>query len=293
MFIESEHAYIKFLEFPVWEMCKDKLALSGENIMLTPENFPVPKTGFREFKNTLLHDDGIIFQDQMLKIEYKSMYKGPEVKIAIQFVSTSGNLTIRRANIEQIEGLKMTMSPIKVAEHPQLMMTGVCTGIVNKPPVIMMKYTQNAQERSLEFCLPIFIHKFLNPLALEESKHRAFWHEYSTTNNASMFKLDEFIPNPAGPGVPINEVMNKIGSLLGGGLRIKANAWPNQENCKQVWGSAQYCYKPEGEIVQLPFLIEAEGYEEFPEHIRLGIRAGGSPFIAQSFFQILLLFLQT
>lgn len=104
LFIEAEAAIIKFVESPLLSVCRDKLALEGENIMLTPPNMPVPSTGVKEWKNTLLSDGGIIYQDQMMHIEYKSDFQGPAVKIALQFVTRSGPITIRRANIEKSEG---------------------------------------------------------------------------------------------------------------------------------------------------------------------------------------------
>ena len=135
----------------------------------------------------------------MIHIEYKSDFQGPAVKIALQFVTRSGPLTIRRANIEKSEGLKMNLSPVKLAEHPQLLITAVCSGVVNFSPQLCIKYTQNAQEKSLEFALPIFVHKFLVPHNIPESNYRNFYNEYSTTTNQSIFKLDEFVANPAPP----------------------------------------------------------------------------------------------
>lgn len=228
-----------------------------------------------------------------MHIEYKSDYQGPNVRIAIQFVTKSGPLTIRRAIIVKSEGLKMNLSPIKLAEHPQLMITAVCTGIVNAPSVIQIKYTQNAQERSLDFSLPIFVHKFMQPHNIPEDNYRQFYDEYSSTENPSIFKLDEFIPNPAPPNVPLSQVLQKFGSLFGGGLKIKANAWPNSQNIKQVWGTSQYCYKPENDMVMLPILVEVEAYEECTDTLRLSIRAGGSPFLVQALYQIIMYFVAT
>lgn len=187
----------------------------------------------------------------------------------------------------------MNLSPVKLAEHPQLLITAVCSGVVNFPPSLCIKYTQNAQERSLDFSLPIFVHKFLVPHNIPESNFRNFYNEYSATTNPSIFKLDEFITNPAPPNVPLSDVLKKFGSLLGGGLHVKANAWPNPQNVKQVWGTAQYCYKPENEVINLPVLIEIEAYEEDPSTLRMSIRAGGSPFIIQALYQIVLFFVQT
>jgi len=184
-----------------------------------------------------------------MEIQYHSDYSGAEVKIAMQFVSKSGTLNIRRANIEKVEGLKLKLAPIVVKEHPQLQITGTCTGIVNKPPVIMIKYTQFAQERSLEFSLPIFVHKFLQPHPIERGQYDHIYDEYSKTANPNIFKLDELIQNPSPPIVPLKDVIIKMGGLIGQGLRIHANAHPNPQHPSLVWGTAQYSYKPEGEVV--------------------------------------------
>jgi len=74
---------------------------------------------------------------------------------------------------------------------------------------------------------------------------------------------------------------------------VNANAFPNQSQCSQVWGSAQYVYKPEGNEVRLPLMVEIEAYDDCPEQLRFSLRCGGSPFLAQAFYQIFLMLLES
>jgi len=149
-------------------------------------------------------------------IQYDSMFESAtEFKVILQFSSKTGPITIRRANIELSEGVKLKLDPVKmINDNPQLLITGSCIGIVNKPPLLSIKFNQDAQERALEFSLPIFVHKFLSPLQMEEENYRAFYEKYSSSEDAGIFKLDEFIKTPGiAQGVSLKDVMMKIGNL--------------------------------------------------------------------------------
>lgn len=271
--------------------------MQGENIMLTPDNFPVPKTGFKEIRANLIGNKGVIYQDQWVQVQYDSKFNlnrdDPECgdfKIIMQFTSNSGPITIRRANVLSSEGCNLKLHPIKmVNDHPQLFIDGTCIGVVNKLPLLQIKFNQDAQERLLEFSLPIFVHKFFVP---EQSDVNTFEQMYAAYNNKNeVFKLDEFIKNPS-PGVPLTQVMQKIGGLMGQGIGMQALAYPNPQNCKKVVALARYCFKGKGSNNYFPIICEIEGYEEHYEQLRFSIRTFGSPFLAQALYQVVMLHLE-
>ena len=175
MFIEEEAVHVKFIDSPLFDVCKNSLALRGQNMLLTPENIEFPSKGMKELKNTFLGTGGTIYEDEDLKINYKSEKEGLIMKIGIQFVTKTGLLNIHRALVQRSEGLKMVLSPIKVVDHPQLLINLKVVGAVSHIPLIKISYNQNAQERSLEFGLPILVHKFLRPHKISQDNFDKFY----------------------------------------------------------------------------------------------------------------------
>lgn len=289
LFIEQETiSMIKFSDFAIFEQARSRMALVGPNLMLSPPNIALPNGGVKQIKECLLGNAGYIYEDPQIKINFKSEVIGAIMKVALQFETKSGALNIHRALVKKTEGLKMNVSPIKVAEHPQLIINIQCIGVVNYLPILAIKYNQNAQERMLEFGLPIFAHHFIRPHQIPPEKYEEFYSRYTTATDPTIFKMDEFVKNPASTDLPLSQVLKKIGSLLGGGMHLNANPYPNPQNIIRIWATGQYCYQPEGEEkpVMLPILAEIEGYEQDKGTLRLSLRCGGNPYIIYALYQL-------
>lgn len=292
MFIDPEASAIKFEANALFEACQRRVALNCRNIMLTPNNFPVPKACVAEVKAMLLSNAGTIYQDARMQINYKCEQQEHLMKVGLLFVTKTGPLNIRRAIVKRSEGLKMVLSPIKVADHPQLLINITGVGVINFLPLIEINYSQDAQERSLEFALPIFIHRLIKANQVPQDAYENFYKDYTTTNNNLIFKLDEFVANPAPPNVPMPEVLKKFGQLLAGGMHLNVNTFPGPQNMKKVWATGQYFYKADSDQkpVLLPILAEIEWYEENTRSLRFSLRCGGSPYIAYAIYQMVMLF---
>lgn len=295
MFIDPEASIIKFEDNPLFNVCQKRIALNTKNIMLTPNNFPVPKVCVTEIKGMLMSNAGTIYQDARIQINYKCEQQEHLMKVGLLFITKTGPLNIRRAIVKRSEGLKMQLSPIKVAEHPQLLINITGVGIINFLPTIEINYSQDAQERSLEFCLPIFIHKLVKANQVPLDAYENFYREYTATNSNVMYKLDEFIPNPAPPSVPMSEVLKKFGQLLSGGIHLNVNVYPNAQQMKKIWATGQYFYSSDTDQkpVMLPVLVEIEWYEENPRNLRFSLRCGGSPYIIYAIYQMVTFFTAT
>lgn len=137
------------------------------------------------------------------------------------------------------------------------------------------------------------MHKFLKPHSISYENFERFYQDFSTTNNPNIFKLDEFIKNPAGPNVPIGDALKKIAALLSGGFNLNAVPHPSPTVIKKIWASGQYTQQAdnEAEPTLLPVLLEIEAYQEDPSKFRFSIRCGGSPYIAFALYQIAIFYL--
>ena len=292
MFIEPEASAIKFEGHSLFEVCQKRIALNTKNIMLTPNNFPITKACMTEVKSMLMSNAGTIYQDSKLQINYKCEQQEHMLKVGLLFITKSGPLNIRRAIVKRSEGLKMQLSPIKVAEHPQLLINVTGVGVINFLPILEINYSQDAQERSLEFALPIFIHKLIKANNVPFDAYENFYREYTSTNNNLIYKLDELIANPAPPQVPLPEVLKKFGQLFASGMHLNVNVFPNPQSMKKIWATGQYFYKPDNDQkpVLLPILIEIEWYEENTRFLRFSLRCGGSPYIIYAIYQMVMLF---
>lgn len=144
MFIDPEASAIKFEGNPLFEVCQKRLALNTKNIMLTPNNFPVAKACMSEVKNMLMSNAGTIYQDAKMQINYKCEQQEHQMRVGLLFISKTGPLNIRRAIVKRSEGLKMQLSPIKVADHPQLLINITGVGVINFLPTLEINYSQDA-----------------------------------------------------------------------------------------------------------------------------------------------------
>lgn len=288
LFIDPDMAHIKFSNEGLFNASKHRMALKGKNIMLTPENIILPKYSLKEFRNLLINDTGVLYQDNKLQVNYKSEFSGPQGRSALQFVSLSGPIKVIKADMASDGGLKIQISPIKESDTPQIMLNAINFDLITSFPVLQIFYTQSGQERTLSLTLPIFIHKFMTPVTLEEQKYMEIYSRFSLQDQ--YFKLDEFIKNPSKDNIPLNEVMKKIGALFNNVIKLKALPYPNMQNIKLVYASGQIARKADDNQV-VNVVVEVECFEENKEFVRLSIRSSFSAFIVQALYQIITFFL--
>lgn len=72
---------------------------------------------------------------------------------------------------------------------------------------------------------------------------------------------------------------------------MSVQVYPDLEAIQVVYGTGQIL-RTSQENQQVPYIIEIEGFEEFPEKIRISIRSSHSPFIVHSLYQILVVYIQ-
>lgn len=76
LFIDSESAEVKFYsDQALVELCSQRLALAGKNILLTPDNLTLPRSGLRELKQLLTRSQGTLLDDMAITITFKSEHK--------------------------------------------------------------------------------------------------------------------------------------------------------------------------------------------------------------------------
>ena len=288
LFIDAQYASIKFAENPLFEQSRNRLALAGKNILLTPENIQLPKICFREFQNLLLtSSSGILYEDNGMRVDFKSEFSKASGRAAFQFVSKSGPLKVHKASVLSEGGLQIQISPVKDGPSPQLMMNFMNTDNVIGFPTLSVFYNLNSQEKNLNLTLPIFVHRFISAYAMDDKRYMEVYARFTTGD--AFFKLDEFIKYPAPPHVPLNDVMRKIGSLLTN-LNFKAMPYPNLQNIRVLLASGQL-ERSNQESPSIPIIVEIECYENSREYLRLSIRSGANPLIVHSVYQIIMFFL--
>ena len=166
LFIEA--AIIKFENMDhLISQCRSRLAWEGNNIMLTPENLILPKYCLSEFKELLSEEMGTLYEDNHMKIDYKSSFDNFTGKVALQFVQKAGVLDIQRINVISEGGLEIQTSGIKKFEHAQVMMNLINSGWINGFPSVQVEYSLNNVRKTLVFSLPVFLHKYISRFELE------------------------------------------------------------------------------------------------------------------------------
>ena len=166
LFIEA--AMIKFENMDhLIAQCRSRLAWEGSNIMLTPENLVLPKYCLSEFKDLLSEEMGTLYEDNHLRIDYKSDFDNFTGKVALQFVQKAGVLDVQRINVISEGGLEIQTSGIKKFEHAQVMMNLINSGWINGFPSVQLEYSLNNVRKTLVFSLPVFLHKYISRFELE------------------------------------------------------------------------------------------------------------------------------
>lgn len=68
------------------------MALSGQHILLTPDNVELPKQGLRELKQLLTKNSGLLFEDKNITVEFKSENKFGRGWAAMRIASKQGQI---------------------------------------------------------------------------------------------------------------------------------------------------------------------------------------------------------
>ena len=294
----NDNDYIMSLRsHPLFDFCADRICLKGINIMSPPGRLFDENPNLinvNEIKELFTQSTGLVLDTSDLQIQYKSDYQGNTSRIAMQFESKKGTMSNVSLMVGNANGMLFNISPVKYAEHPQIMIQVISVDPAQTLPICTLFYNVEGvlAQQKIEFALPIYSHKFIAPVDMPKNVFEKFFDEYSNSNNPNYFKIDHFIKNPAPPQVPIAEVMKKFGALLNNGMNLKANPYPDINNLKVLKAPGQFCYKNEGgNIINLPVMIEVECYEEYPQSFRVSFRGAGNGGVIKNLWQIISLYL--
>ena len=118
------------------------------------------------------------------------------------------------------------------------------------------------------------------------------WKDYTDSGKNTIFKLDEFISNPAPVTVSLQDVMKKVGKLLSSVMNLKVSAWPSPQDIKMVYGVGMLNRKwaDNEQKSNIAVMIEFQCFEDDPTNLRLSIRTGGNVMVAYTLYQIVMFF---
>ena len=277
----------KYDTIPIFDSCKQRMALYGENILITPPNLEYSKYCFKEFKNLLINCEGTLYSESLFQIEYRSEYRLSQGIVALSFVSKTGPIKIVSASTADSTGLRVEALPIVDGEVPKIRMKVFNSTVPVTFPRLNLVYNVNTVTKSLELYLPVFINNFLTPLRLTPEKHLESY--AASTTCKEFFKLDEFIRNPA-PHHPLLPVMQKIQNLLNVVLKFSADMYPSNHAPKMIYASATLS-SADAKFHKSAILLEIECFEDYKDYLRLSIRSIASPEVVFSVYQIIVFFL--
>ena len=106
------------------DLCSQRLALSGKNILLTPDNLVLPRQGLRELKQLLTRTNGTLFEDKTLTISFKSEHKFGKGRAAMRIQSKQGTISSLKVTIATDGGLSLELaSPIEKPEYCDILLS--------------------------------------------------------------------------------------------------------------------------------------------------------------------------
>lgn len=203
----SEAEYLQYLRSqPLYDFSADKICVKGANIIspppkLTEENGSI--INWNELRELLTQANGLVLDSSDLQIQYKSEFQGNSARIAMQFESKKGAVSNVSLLVGNANGMLFNISPVKYAEHPQIMIQVLSVDPVQNLPICTLFYNLEGivAQQKLEFGLPIYSHKFITPVEMPKDVFDRFFDEYTNSNSPNYYKLDYFIKNPAPPQV--------------------------------------------------------------------------------------------
>lgn len=100
LFIEEENIEIKFYnQKSLFDLCSQRLALKGKNILLTPDNLQLPKLGLNYLKQMLINPNGVLYEDKFMQIIFKSEHKMAKGRSAMRIQSKMGKIQKLQVNV--------------------------------------------------------------------------------------------------------------------------------------------------------------------------------------------------
>ena len=262
--------------------------MSGANVMLTPPNLNLPTSNFKLFKKLLSSKNGKIYDDGIIQVKYRSVFKQSKGKIACQ-MSSKAPLSLSKVEVISQAGAILKKTKESRKKHPEFFLFVDNLKHFADFAKIQLMYRVNAQQKILNLTLPVFIHHFISPFKIDWNKYNSIYKEYSS--NPQVFKLDEFIRNP-NSNAPVNDIMTKFRQLFEKVMNLNVKVFPDERNIKFVFGVG-IVNASEHKTKKIPVVIELQKFDSDHKHLRLGIRAKYSPFVVQNIFQIIQFFVSS
>jgi len=269
-----------------------KLAL-GKNGISIPTKLQLPSANAQEFKALLITENGVVYQDNYVVVNYKTSFQGSMGKIAMQFSTKGSALSNVVVSIPNTNNIFFNTSPVQYADHPSVVIQCINTGVGGEIPMVNLNFYQGETYRNINFGLPLLANKWVAPVNMPQEAFDKYYKEYSDEENKSnYFRLDNFIENPAPKNVPLSEVLKKVAALLTNGLNLKVIAPPDETN-KIVNAVGQYVMKAEGSQnpTNLPIMVQVEAFEENVETIKLSLRGGANKEALINLYQLVTLYM--
>jgi len=275
---------------PYYQYCKDKIAV-GENTIPTPNKLQLPSSNPQDWKSLLITENGVIFQDNNVTVNYKSSFQGSMGKIAMQFASKGSSISNVVVTLPNTSNIFFNSSPVQYEGSPSVVINCINTGVGSETPTVNLTFDQGGSHRNVNFGLPVLANKWISAVDMPQQAFEKYYNEYTTASNPNYFRLDSFIKNPAPSNVPVSEVLKRLASLLAKGLNLKVTNLPSDNDVQIVNGVGQYVMKSEGSQnpTNLPLLIQAEGFEQNKEYLRLSLRGAANKDVLKNLYQIITL----
>jgi len=161
-------------------------------------------------------------------------------------------------------------------------------------PLLSVLYSVNGENLGLEIGLPITVSCFVSPVDMPLSSFNSFYEEYSSSPNASFFKIDDFIANPGHEQSSLSDVMSKFGALLSDVLNLNTTAYPKTNDICKINAVGHFCYMDEEkeDLAYLPVIVQLESFKQAPEQLRIAFRAGGSGETILALYSLMKMFLE-
>ena len=279
-------------DHPLYQSCKDKIAIN-ENVIPIPSKLKLPTSNAQEFKALISTENGVLYQDNYVTVNYKSSFQGSLGKIAIQFVSKGSQLSNVVVSIPNTQNIFFNISPVQYGDNPSVMIQCINTGVGAETPMVNLNFYQGETYRNMNFGLPVLSNKWVSPVNMPPETYDKYYNDYTKVSNDNYFRLDNFINNPAPPQVPLIEVMKKVSALLSKGLNFKVWGVPSETDMKSINAVGQYVMKAEGSQnpTNLPLMIQVECFEHNKGFLRLSLRGAANKEIIKNLYQIITLYI--
>jgi len=188
--------------------------------------------------------EGIIFENDIIKVAIKSMYQKFMGRLILQFINKRERFENVLVELQSPPQLEATCSKVKYAENPMVMIRMMLAGAFDVPPILTVSFLMGGAQERVRFALPVLMSKFIEPIELPLSKFEEVWKDITINKPNTFEKMDTIMKNPAPAHLSHMDVLKRMAQLFSEYFGFRVIPPVDLANFSEMCAIGQIPFKP-------------------------------------------------